>query len=128
MKNLKKIKSLILISVFSLFLFSCSSDSDSSGNNYPKQVSVTYKVTSTTTNSALLVRYTNETGGATDVTNPSLPYTKTFTRTVNQGDILSLGCGTNTTQTVKLEILVDNVVVKSQENSTTSSAVVYAFP
>lgn len=129
MKNFKNFKSVILISVFSMLLFSCSSDSNSSGgNSYPKQVSITYKVTSTSTNNASIIQYMNETGGVTDVTNPSLPYTKTITRTVNQGDIASLGCGTNLTQTVKLEILVDNTVVKSQENTTTSSAIVYVFP
>ncbi|MGV7106987.1 hypothetical protein [Flavobacterium sp. U410] len=129
MKNFKNFKSLILISIFSMLLFSCSSDSSSSGgNSYPKQVSITYKVTSTSTNNASIIQYRNETGGVTDVTNPSLPYTKTITRTVNQSDIATLGCGTNLTQTVKLEILVDNTVVKSEENTTTSSAIVYAFP
>lgn len=130
MKNLNNFKSLLFISIFSILLISCSSDSDSSsgGNTYPRQVSITYKVTSTTTNSAFLVQYKNETGGNTDVPNPSLPYTKTITRTINQGDVLTLGCGTNTSQTVKLEILVDNIVVKSQENTTTSSAIVYSFP
>lgn len=129
MKNLNNFKSLLFISIFSILLISCSSDSDSSsgGNTYPRQVSITYKVT-TTTNSAFLVQYKNETGGNTDVPNPSLPYTKTITRTINQGDVLTLGCGTNTSQTVKLEILVDNIVVKSQENTTTSSAIVYSFP
>ena len=130
MKNLKKIKSLILMSIFAISLASCSSDSDSSsgGNSYPREVTITYKVTSTTTNAAFLIQYVNETGGNTDVTNPSLPYTKTITRTVNQGDVLTLGCGTNTSQTVKLEILVNNNVVKSQENTGISGAIVYSFP
>jgi hypothetical protein len=130
MKNLKNFKSLMLISVFSILLVSCSSDNDSSGNNnsYPKQVSITYKVTSTSTNNATLIQYRNETGGVTDVPNPPLPYIKTITRTVNQSDIATLGCGTNSTQTVKLEIVVDDTVVKSQESTTTSSAIVYVFP
>ncbi|MEC7263701.1 MAG: hypothetical protein VXW38_08165, partial [Bacteroidota bacterium] len=111
-----------LISVFS----ACSKDDDS-GNSYPKDVSVTYKVSSTTTNMASLIKYRNETGGDTDVPSATLPYSVTFDRTVNRGDVLSLGYGTNTGQTVKLEILVDNSPVVSQEFSTTSGAIVYSF-
>ncbi len=129
MKNFKNFKSLTLISIFSLLIISCSSDSNSSNNNsYPKQVTITYKVTSTSTNNATLIQYRNETGGVTDVPNPPLPYIKTITRTVNQSDIATLGCGTSSTQTVKLEIVVDDAVVKSQESTTTSSAIVYVFP
>lgn len=126
---MKIFKILIVLTFFSFLLSSCSSDSDSSSNNtYPKQVTITYKVTSTSTNNASLIQYSNETGGSTDVTNPQLPYTKTITRTVNQSDIATLGCGTNAIQTIKLEILVDDVIVKSQENTSTSSAIVYIFP
>lgn len=111
-----------------MFLFaSCSKDDVLGTDKYPKQVSVTYKVTSNTTSSAFLVQYRNETGGTVDVPNAALPYTKTFSMTASQSDILSLAYGTNTIQTVKLEILVDNSVVKSQEFSTTSGAIVYLF-
>lgn len=113
---------LLLLTLFT----SCSND-DNPSTSYPKQVSVTYKVTSTTTSSAFLVRYTNETGGNTDVPNATLPYTKTFNRTVNKSDVLTLAYGTNTSQTVKLEILVDNTVVKSQVFTSTSGAIVYLF-
>ncbi|MDV3462938.1 hypothetical protein CMV04_18185 [Elizabethkingia anophelis] len=105
-----------------------SNDDNPSGSSYPKQVSITYKVTSTTTSSASIIKYKNETGGDTDVANPSLPYSKTINSTVNKGDILTLAYGTNTNQTVKLEILVNNSSVLSQEFATTSGAIVYQFP
>lgn len=106
---------------------SCSKDDDNSSSSYPKQVSITYIVSSTTASSASLVIYQNETGGNTDVTNPTLPYTKTLTRTVNKNDVLSLGYGTNTSQTVKMEILVNNSIVKSQTFTSTSGAITYLF-
>ncbi|HCN10815.1 MAG TPA: hypothetical protein DIS75_00490 [Chryseobacterium sp.] len=121
-----------LVTVFlAIFSNSCRSDSNDdnpSGSTYPKQVSIIYKVTSATTSSASIIKYKNETGGDTDVANPSLPYSKTINRTVNKGDVLTLAYGTNTNQTVKLEILVNNASVLSQEFTTTSGAIVYQFP
>jgi len=104
---------------------SCSKEDDNSSSSYPKQVSITYAVSSTTTASAAIVSYKNETGVDVNVTNPALPYTKTFTRTVNKNDVLSLGYGTNTNQTVKLEIFVNNLSVKSQTFTSTSGAITY---
>ncbi|UBB90725.1 hypothetical protein J4771_05095 [Candidatus Kaistella beijingensis] len=131
MKTFKSL-SVILLTVFlAIFSNSCRSDSNDdnpSGSTYPKQVSITYKVTSATTSSASIIKYKNETGGDTDVANPSLPYSKTINRTVNKGDVLTLAYGTNTNQTVKLEILVNNASVLSQEFTTTSGAIVYQFP
>lgn len=118
-----------LVAIFASFtIISCNRDNDDSGSNsYPKQVSVVYKVTSTTASAATLVQYKNETGANTDVPNAALPYTKTFNRTVNKNDILSLAYGTNTSQTVKLEILVNNVSVKTQTFNSTAGAIVYSF-
>ena len=131
MKTFKSL-SVILLTVFlAIFSNSCRSDSNDdnpSGSTYPKQVSITYKVTSATTSSASIIKYKNETGGDTDVANPSLPYSKTINRTVNKGDVLTLAYGTNTNQTVKLEILVNNASVLSQEFTTSSGAIVYQFP
>ena len=132
MKTFKSL-SVILLTVFlAIFSLSCRHDSNDdnppSGSTSPKQVSITYKVTSSSTSSASIIKYKNETGGDTDVANPSLPYSKTINRTVNKGDVLTLAYGTNTNQTVKLEILVNNVVVKSEENTTTAAAIVYQFP
>ena len=127
MKSLKRNFLLFSVSILTMLFTSCSKDDDNSSSSYPKQVSITYIVSSTTTSSASLVIYQNETGGNTDVTNPALPYTKTFTRTVNKNDVLSLGYGTNTNQTVKLEILINNSIVKSQTFTSTSGAITYLF-
>jgi len=123
MKAFKPLSSLLLMIFLTVFSISCrndNNDNNPSGGNYPKKVSTTYKVTSTTATSANLIQYKNETGANIDVPNPTLPFTKTF-------DVLTVGYGTNTSQIVKIEILVNNVVVKSQEFSSTSGALVYLF-
>ncbi len=128
MKTIKSLAVIFLMVILVIFSNSCRSDSNDdnpSGSTYPKQVSITYKVTSTTTSSASLIKYTNETGGNTDVPTPSLPFTKTFNRTVNKGDVITLAYGTNANQSVKLEILINNASVKSQEFTSTSGALVY---
>lgn len=120
---------ILLIAVLSVFT-ACRSDSNddsSSGSTYPKQVSITYKVTSTTASSASLIKYKSETGGDIDVPNASLPFSKTFSLKVNNGDVITLAYGTHINQTVKLEILINNNSVKSQEFSSTSGAIVYLF-
>lgn len=111
-----------------LFFASCSDKSESPApNNYPKQVSVTYKVTSSSTAAAAVITYTGLTGSPINEPSPALPYTKTFTRTVNLNDVISLGYGTNLPQQVKLDILVDNVAVKTESFTSTSGAIVYTF-
>lgn len=131
MKTLKSLRHLFLLAFSAILFISCRSDSNddnSGGNTYPKQVSITYRITSTTKSSLFHIAYKNEIGGTTEVNNPALPFTKTFTRTVNQFDNLSLSCSSTTSQTVKLEILVDNKVVNSTENTNTISSVAYVFP
>ena len=128
MKTAKSLAVIFLTVLLAIFSNSCRSDSNDdnpSGSTYPKQVSITYKVTSTTTSSAFLIQYTNETGGNTDVPTPSLPFTKTFNRTVTKGDVITLAYGTNANQSVKLEILINNASVKSLEFTSTSGALVY---
>ncbi len=131
MKTIKTFSTVLLMFFSAILLVSCrsdNSDNNSSSNSYPKQVSITYKISSTTTSSLLHIAYKNETGGTTDINNLSLPFTKTFTRTVNRFDNLSLSCSSNTSQTVKLEILVDNKVVNFTDNTSTISSVAYVFP
>ena len=128
MKTAKSLAVIFLTVLLAIFSNSCRSDSNDdnpSGSTSPKQVSITYKVTSTTTSSAFLIQYTNETGGNTDVPTPSLPFTKTFNRTVTKGDVITLAYGTNANQSVKLEILINNASVKSLEFTSTSGALVY---
>ncbi len=128
MSSIKKSVLFISIAIFGLLFSSCSKDDDSgNGSTYPKQVSVTYSVSSATTASAALVTYKNGIGLNVNVTNPGLPYIKTYTGTFYKNDVLSLGFGTNTKQTVKLEILVNNVSVKSQVFSSTSGSLTYLF-
>jgi hypothetical protein len=127
METIKRNFLLFSVSILTMLFTFCSKDDDNSSSSYPKQVSITYAVSSTTAASAALVSYKNETGVDINVTNPALSYTKTFTRTVNKNDVLSLGYGTNTNQTVKLEILVNNLSVKSQTFTSTSGAIIYLF-
>lgn len=116
---------MLLISV-SFILFSCNNDENET--NYPKEVQITYKVTSINTTTAQAISYKNETGGMTTLTNVALPFSKTITRTVNKNDDASIGYGTtNTSASVKLEILVDNTMVKSQVFNAGTGAMVYLF-
>jgi len=106
---------------------SCKKDKSNIGSNYPKQVNIVYKVSSSSASTATIVQYRNETGGIADVPDAGLPYTKNVTRTVNKSDVLSLAYGTNSSQMVKLEIMVDNVSVKSQTFTGTTGAITYLF-
>ncbi len=114
----------LLISLVS----ACNKPGSTNDNNYPKQVSITYKVSSTSANSLASVTYDNETGGQTTVNNPALPFMKTITKTVNKNNIITLGYFVNPAQTVKLEILIDNQLVKSQVYTSPNSAMSYTFP
>lgn len=116
-----------ILLLFISVVTSCKKDKSDTGGSYPKQVNIVYKVSSTTASSATIVQYRNETGAIIDVANANLPYTKNVTRTVNKNDVLSLGYGTNTSQTVTLEILVNNVSVKSQPFTQTAGAITYLF-
>jgi len=110
-----------------LLIASCKKPDSTVENTYPKQVDITYRVSSITTNSLVSITYDNETSGQTTVSNPALPFTKTITKTVNKNTIITLGYFTNPAQTVKLEVLVDNAVVKSQEYTSPNAAMSYTF-
>lgn len=106
---------------------SCSKATPDLGNSYPQEVSITYKVSSTTANSLESITYDNETGGQTSVVGPSLPYTKTILKTVNKYDIVTLGYFVNPAEAVKLEISVNNEVVKSQSYISPNAAMSWSF-
>lgn len=118
-----------LLFILSILFISCSKDDDSPINTtYPKEVQITYKMSSTNTATAQAISYKNESGSMTTVTNVNLPYSKTITRTVNKNDDASFGYSTtNTSSNVTLEILVDNSVKKTQNFVSGTGAMVYSF-
>ncbi|MFV0604412.1 MAG: hypothetical protein ACK5NK_01100 [Niabella sp.] len=102
---------------------------DNNGTSYPKTVEVTYKITSVSGSVTNITSgsYINATGGTSDLENIALPYTKTVSMTVNRGDDATLAflhnnSATNTPFSIKLEILVNNKVVKTETFEGTSSA------
>lgn len=127
MKTMKTITSIFTILFISISILSCKKSDSGTNNTYPKQVNITYRVSSTTTNNLVSITYDNETGGQTTADNPALPFTKTITKTVSKNNIITLGYFVNPAQTVKLEILVNNTVVKSQEYTFPNSAMSYTF-
>lgn len=124
---MKLIKTSLFIGFIILLAASCKKSDSNTDNTYPKQVSITYRVSSATTNSLVSITYDNETGGQTTVTNRSLPFTKTITKTVNKYNIITLGYFVNPAQTIKLEILVNNQVVKSQDYNVPNASMSYTF-
>lgn len=124
---MKLLKTSFFIGLIALLVASCKKSDSNTGNTYPKQVSITYRVSSTTTNSLVSITYDNETGGQATVDNPTLTFTKTITKTVNKNNIITLGYFVNPAQTVKLEILVNNEVVKSQVYTSPNSSMSYTF-
>lgn len=124
---MKLFKTALFIGLIILFAASCKKSDSNTDNIYPKQVSITYRVSSTTTNSLVSISFDNETGGVTTVDNPALPFTKTIIKSVNKYNIITLGYFVNPAQKVKLEILVNNQVVKSQAYTSPNSGMSYTF-
>ncbi|WP_144884896.1 hypothetical protein [Lacibacter cauensis] len=85
-----------------------------SNSVYPHTVSIQYRITpSSGISQATSVIYANETGGLTNISNQNLPFSKSFSRAVNRGNALTLRGDASGTGSLKLEILVDNSVVKT---------------
>ncbi|CAD0009956.1 hypothetical protein FLACHUCJ7_04596 [Flavobacterium chungangense] len=116
-----------MLLTFGLFISSCSKeDSSPIASGYPKNVTIVYKVISTSVASASIT-YKNETAGMTTLADVTLPFTKSFVRTVNKNDDASLGFSLNQAGPIKLEILVDGSSVKTQDFNTGTGAMVYLF-
>ncbi|MBS1751436.1 MAG: hypothetical protein JST63_16160, partial [Bacteroidetes bacterium] len=96
---MKQINSILFIALFYLVMLSCKKSDSGTDNTYPKQVDITYRVSSTTTNNLVSITYDNETGGQTTVNTPTLPFTKTITKTVTKNNIVTLGYFVNPAQT-----------------------------
>jgi hypothetical protein len=124
---MKLLKMPLFIGLITLLASSCKKSDSGTSNSYPKQVDITYRVSSTTIDSLESITYDNQTGGQTTADNPVLPFTKTFKRTVDKYTIITLGYFVNPAQTVKLEILVNNQLVKSQVYTNPNAAMSYTF-
>lgn len=131
MKLIFSIKT-ILIGLLCIVLFTgCDKDDDS---GYPKRVSIEYKITGLSGVNGPLsaVTFTNETGGNNDLVNQSLPFSSKLTRTLNSGDnaVLSFrynnGSG-GTNVSIKLEILVDGKVIKTETVNSSTAVVIAAI-
>jgi hypothetical protein len=121
----------LLLLLLSLTLFSCSKDSNP---GYPKTVNIEYKVTALSgiTGPLSLLSFTNETGGNTDLSNQSLPFTKTISKSVAVGDVVVLSLRYNNTTSstpvsIKMEIIVDGKVVKTETSNSTTPAIIAAI-
>ena len=124
---MKLLKTSLFIGFIMLLAVSCKKSDSDTDTAYPKQVNITYRASSTTIDSLVSITFDNETGGLTSVDNPELPFTKTITRTVDKYTIIALGYFVNPAQTVKMEILVNNEVVKSQTYTSPNSSMSYTF-
>lgn len=136
MKSKKPWFVFFVVSLFALpLIISCGKSPSSSG--YPANVSIEYRVTCTQggVTKSDAISYVNETGGISNLSNVSLPFSKKISRTVNVGDLAQIAflhnnSGSAVNYTVKLEILVNNQVVKTQSFSGTgalSGALSHAF-
>jgi len=106
-----------------LLVASCSKDDDGqpeTGDSYPKEVNVEYRVTSTTGLASADVLYVNASGGRTSVDNVALPYSIKLKRTVNKLDNLAISFSKGASGEAKAEILVDDKVVETETFSGTS--------
>ena len=131
--SLKKSTLKIVTMLAAVVMFaSCGKDKDGPGQSgsYPKEVSIEYRVTTSSGLAKINISYTNETGGHTVLSDSAIPFTKKFKRTVNMGDDASVGVTSYTAGTVKVEILVNDKVVKSEVfsgNEIISGSVIFPF-
>ena len=124
-----------LVLLFAILVITSCGKSPSSP--YPTSVTIEYRITCTQggVTKSDAVSYTNETGGVTNMSNVALPFSKKFSRTVNIGDIAQMAVlhnnsGSSASYTFKLEILVNDKVIKTQSFPTTgplSAALSHAF-
>jgi hypothetical protein len=138
MKNLKLktnwFKMMALPCLMMVFLLtSCGKDDDNgpeTGNSYPRDVNVEYRVTSSTGLAKGDVLYHNETGGNTSLDNVTLPYSVKFKKNAKQMDNLAINFTALGNGDAKAEILVDDKVVETKTFSGTTvigGTAVYIF-
>jgi len=93
-------------------LGSCKKDDDKP--SYPKDITMEYIVTSTISGATADISFTNDTGGNTDQTNVSLPFTRTINKNVEFAEIFTITAASSSASSLTLEILVDDSSVKKQ--------------
>lgn len=112
---------------FAMLATSCKKDKDNDNpgtGGYPKEVTIEYRVTTTTsTLKNARVTVTNETGGTATIDAAVLPFSKKFKKTVKQYDVLTISGTSGVAGNLKLEILVNDKVVTSETYSSTSVVV-----
>lgn len=124
----RPVKLMVLLMAVTL-LGSCSKSKDTPAG-YPKEVSIEYRITSSTPGfNTGEVTYINADGGNTTIDDAPIPFSKKLKRNVNKLDHanvnLNAGAGT-----ARLEILVNDKVVESKTFTSTSyvlGSIVYLF-
>ncbi|AXY72858.1 hypothetical protein D3H65_02235 [Paraflavitalea soli] len=102
-------------------LFSCKKDKDNDNSSYPKDVTIEYRVTTTTSGlNAADVNYTNETGGMSSIDLAPIPFSKKITKRVNQYEVIGLSVTAIKNGNLKTEILVNDKLVKTETYTSTS--------
>lgn len=112
---------IIALLLSATLLFSCKKSKDDDKSSYPKEVTIEYRVTTTTSGlNAADVTYTNETGGMSDIDLAALPFSKKITKTVNQYEVIGISTSVGKGGNLKAEILVNDKVVKTETFTGTS--------
>ena len=130
----KFLPTLMLGAAITLFS-ACSKGSDGGGGasgTYPRRVNIEYRASSPSGFSHCNIIYTNETGGRTSLDSVALPYSVRFSRTVNRADLTGILASKNAGGSLKADILIDGVVVKTATVSApslyVSNSIAYALP
>ncbi len=126
MKN--KLLFLVLIGlVFSMN--SCKKD-EAKPAVYPKNVSITYIVTSTNSGGISNISYTNASGGSTEISNTTLPFSQTINKSVEFAEILSFSASSSNAESMTLELLINNKSVEKkvfESSSFNVGVIIYQF-
>ncbi|MFC4212120.1 hypothetical protein ACFOWA_13045 [Pedobacter lithocola] len=120
MKTISKFFSISLIAILFLTVTSCGKKSDdpTPADNYPRKVSVEYKVTSPSGLTSLYSIVRRNATGATELfSNQALPYSYKFDMTVKQYDALLISGTSYTGGTIDCEIFVDGKSVDKKSGS-----------
>jgi len=96
----------------------CSKDSPL--DDYPKNVTIKYKVSSSISDVTANIEYINETGDDSEDDNVNLPYIKTVSKKVDYAEIIKLVASSDDAEDLHLEIIVDGKTMESKtfESST----------